>query len=108
MSVLVTLLPQGRWLWIVQYCSTARPPNLLSYPVETVVAEKFEASVSLGIANTRLKDFYDLWMIANTFEFDSFVLREAILRTFERRHTPIPNAAPPGLSDEFAVARSNQ
>jgi Nucleotidyl transferase AbiEii toxin, Type IV TA system len=83
-------------------------PNLLSYPAETVVAEKFEALVSLGIANTRLKDFYDLWMIANTFEFDSFALREAIVRTFERRHTPIPNAAPPGLSDEFAVARSDQ
>lgn len=83
-------------------------PNLLGYPVETVVAEKFEALVSLGIANTRLKDFYDLWMIANTFEFDSRVLSEAIARTFARRNTVMPVGILPGLSHEFALARAAQ
>ena len=47
----------------------APAPHLRAYPVETVVAEKFEALVTLGIANSRLKDFYDLWLIAQTFEF---------------------------------------
>ena len=47
----------------------APAPHLRAYPVETVVAEKFEALVTLGMANSRLKDFYDLWLIAQTFEF---------------------------------------
>lgn len=45
----------------------APAPRLRAYPVETVVAEKFETLVSLGVANSRLKDFYDLWLIAQTF-----------------------------------------
>ena len=47
----------------------APAPHLRAYPVETVVAEKFEAMVTLGMANSRLKDFYDLWLISQTFEF---------------------------------------
>ena len=47
----------------------APAPHLRAYPVETVVAEKFEALVTLGMPNSRLKDFYDLWLIAQTFEF---------------------------------------
>ena len=47
----------------------APAPHLRAYPVETVVAEKSEALVTLGMANSRLKDFYDLWLIAQTFEF---------------------------------------
>jgi hypothetical protein len=47
----------------------APAPHLRAYPVETVVADKFEAMVTLGMANSRLKDFYDLWLISQTFEF---------------------------------------
>lgn len=65
----------------------APAPHLRAYPVETVVAEKFEALVTLGIANSRLKDFYDLWLIAQTFEFRQFALVEAVRATFERRGT---------------------
>ena len=68
-------------------------PRLRAYPVETVVAEKFEALVSLGIANSRLKDFYDLWSIAQIFEFRHSVLREAVSRTFERRGTMMPRGS---------------
>lgn len=83
-------------------------PRLRAYPVETVVAEKFEALVSLGIANSRLKDFYDLWSIATNFELQHSVLREAILRTFERRGTTVPIDAPVGLTDEYARAWARQ
>ena len=82
----------------------APAPHLRAYPVETVVAEKFEALVMLGMANSRLKDFYDLWLIAQTFEFRQSVLVDAVQRTFERRGTALPLDMPVGLTDEFAAA----
>lgn len=86
----------------------APAPHLRAYPVETVVAEKFEALVTLGMANSRLKDFYDLWLIARTFEFRQPALVEAVRRTFERRRTELPADTPVGLTNEFAVARAAQ
>jgi len=83
-------------------------PHLKAYPVETVVAEKFEALVTLGIANTRMKDFYDLWLIAQTFEFRQAVLAHAVQRTFGRRGTRLPVGVPVGLTEEFAETRSIQ
>lgn len=65
-------------------------PRVLSYPRETVVAEKFQAMVMLGMSNTRLKDFYDLWVLAEDFSFDGTVLGAALTATFERRRTPLP------------------
>lgn len=77
-------------------------PILLTYPRETVVAEKFEALVKLGIANTRMKDFHDLQTLASLFPFSGTTLSEAIRRTFERRRTPLPLEAPPiALTSEF-------
>ncbi|MGA8087440.1 MAG: nucleotidyl transferase AbiEii/AbiGii toxin family protein [Terracidiphilus sp.] len=77
-------------------------PVLLAYPRETVVAEKFEALVKLGIANTRMKDFHDLKTLASLFPFDGSSLSEAIRRTFERRKTPLPlEALPTALTAEF-------
>jgi hypothetical protein len=70
-------------------------PILLTYPRETVVAEKFKAMVKLGIANSRMKDIYDLCILAETFTFDGGLLSEAIKRTFERRKTPLPKEALP-------------
>lgn len=70
-------------------------PVLLTYPRETVIAEKFEAMVKLGITNSRMKDFYDLRVLAELFSFDGGVLLEAIKRTFERRKTPLPIAKKP-------------
>ena len=83
-------------------------PHLWAYPVETVVAEKLEALVMLGMANSRLKDFYDLWFIAQTFELRRSVVAEAAQRTFARRGTAVPVDVPVGLSDEFAKAKSAQ
>ena len=86
----------------------APAPHLRAYPVETVVAEKFEALVTLGVANSRLKDFYDLWVISRTFELRQAALVAAVQRTFERRGTALPSEIPVGLTDEFAEAWAAQ
>ncbi len=76
-------------------------PILRAYPRETVVSEKYQALVYLGIANSRMKDFYDLWVMAHQFNFDGTTLSEAINNTFARRETPLPEQTPSGLSPEF-------
>lgn len=81
-------------------------PIIKAYPVETVIAEKFEAMVALGLANTRLKDFYDLWCIAQNFDLQYVLLAEAVRNTFARRQTPLPDGLPAGLSDAFVAARA--
>ena len=78
------------------------------YPRETVIAEKFEAMIRLGIVNTRMKDFHDVWQLARTFSFDGASLTQAIAATFERRGTPVPDAAPVALSAQFVEERTNQ
>jgi Nucleotidyl transferase AbiEii toxin, Type IV TA system len=71
-------------------------------PRETVIAEKFQAMVQLGIANTRMKDFHDLKTLSELFRFESETLVEAIQRTFERRKTALPvNEPPTALTEEF-------
>lgn len=76
-------------------------PAMRAYPVYTVVAEKYQAMVSLGMANTRLKDYFDLWILAKHVPFDSSILQDAIAATFARRGTPMPQEQPLGLSDAF-------
>jgi hypothetical protein len=77
-------------------------PHLRAYPPETVIAEKFHAMVMLGRANSRMKDYYDVWMLLNAFDLEPERLRQAIAATFGRRGTLIPAEAPDGLSDAFA------
>jgi hypothetical protein len=77
-------------------------PRLLAYPRETVVAEKLEAIVSLGMTNSRMKDYFDLRALAKEGALDAGVLADAIAATFSRRKTPLPRRLPLGLSDEFA------
>jgi hypothetical protein len=84
------------------------PPRLRAYPREVVVAEKLQALVQLGMANTRMKDFYDLWTIARQFDFEGERLAQAIAATFERRRTPIPAEAPLALTSEFHADAAKQ
>jgi predicted nucleotidyltransferase component of viral defense system len=77
-------------------------PRLRAYPRETVVAEKFEAMVRLGIANSRMKDFYDLWVMSRDFSFEGETLSRAIEATFRRRGTELPTALPLALTQEFS------
>jgi len=83
-------------------------PKLRAYPVYTVVAEKFQAMVWLGIANSRMKDFYDLWIIMRKFPFEGEVLGTAIDATFARRQTPLPTEAPLALTQAFANDAAKQ
>jgi Nucleotidyl transferase AbiEii toxin, Type IV TA system len=73
-------------------------PRVRVYPRETVVAEKFEAMVQLGMANSRMKDFYDLWFLSRNFEFEGSTLSAAVRATFERRRTMIPEHSPIALT----------
>lgn len=77
-------------------------PQLQSYPRETVVAEKFQAMVMLGIANSRMKDFFDLFTLCRHFEFEGELVCRAIKATFERRKTSIPTSRPLALTTEFS------
>ncbi|HZP33630.1 MAG TPA: nucleotidyl transferase AbiEii/AbiGii toxin family protein [Candidatus Acidoferrales bacterium] len=77
-------------------------PRLRAYPREAVVAEKLEALVKLGMANTRMKDFYDLWKLSQDFDFDGGLLVEAIKSTFTRRGTEVPAGIPLALTTEFS------
>jgi hypothetical protein len=76
--------------------------SILMYPPETVVAEKFQAMVSLGEANTRIKDFHDIWVTTKTFPFDLANVVEAVGGTLKRRETPFPTETPVALTDSFA------
>ena len=77
-------------------------PHLLAYPRETVVSEKLEAIVKLGIANSRMKDFHDLHSLSTTFEFDGKILAEAVRVTFEHRRTDLPaDGMPLAFTREF-------
>jgi predicted nucleotidyltransferase component of viral defense system len=83
-------------------------PNLRAYPYETVIAEKFQAMVALGLANSRLKDFYDIWILAQTYAFKDDRLAQAIAATFARRKTEIPTERPDGLTSAFASDPTKQ
>lgn len=77
-------------------------PQLRAYPKYTVVAEKFEALCKLGMANSRMKDYFDLWVLLRAGELDPKQLRSAIEATFARRRTALPAATPVGLDRAFA------
>jgi len=77
--------------------------DIRAYPPASVIAEKFQAIVTLGLANGRMKDYYDLWAIPNAMLIDPAELDAAILATFERRGTAIPRGVPIGLSNEFVT-----
>ncbi len=82
-------------------------PSLRTYPRETVIAEKTEAMVKLGMANSRMKDFFDVEFLARTFAFDGHPLVLALRATFERRQTEIP-ALPLALTSAFSLDATKQ
>lgn len=83
-------------------------PKLRAYPRYTVVAEKFEALSKLGIANSRMKDYFDLWILARYTDFEGETLREAIHATFTRRKTVLSSQTPFGLTMAFAQDSQKQ
>lgn len=83
-------------------------PRLRAYARETVIAEKFQAMVALGRANSRMKDFYDLWVLSRSFTFDDDRLARAIAATFGRRKTAIPTEPPDALTPAFGTDEQKQ
>lgn len=79
-------------------------PCLRAYPIYTVIAEKLHAMVVLGMSNSRMKDFFDLAVIARTSALDGGALVDAIRATFARRDTPLPTATPVALTAEFVAS----
>jgi len=77
-------------------------PELRVYPQYTVIAEKFEAIVSLGMANSRMKDYFDLWVLLRNANLQQEILEQAVEATFTRRDTAMPTEVPAGLRDRFA------
>ncbi len=75
--------------------------RLRAYPKEVVIAEKLEAMVRLGLLNSRMKDFFDVALLSETFDFDGKVLTSAIAATFARRQTKVPSGAPLALTEQF-------
>ena len=76
-------------------------PVLHTYPKVTSIAEKFEAMVQLGIRNSRMKDFHDIWALSETFSFDGAELQEAVACCFERRGTHLLAETPDALASAF-------
>lgn len=75
--------------------------RLKGYPAESAIAEKFQSMTVLGLANSRMKDFYDIAYLADTMTFEASTLARAIKATFERRGTPLPTEAPVALTETF-------
>ncbi len=89
---------EGEWHELLDFPAA----SLLIYPSETVVAEKLEAAVTLGLQNSRMKDFFDLHWLGQHQSFSGDLLIESVTATFERRETPIPAETPLALTDAFS------
>lgn len=81
-------------------------PEIFAYSISSVISEKFEAIVSLGDANSRYKDFYDIFILAARYDFDGIELKEAIRETFEHRGTGFDDIF--AFTDDFLVSEIHQ
>lgn len=82
--------------------------QLLAYPVESAIAEKLQAMVALGSANSRMKDFYDVWVCSIHLDFNTDTLLNAISATFKNRETPLPGGEFEALTARFAEEHETQ
>jgi hypothetical protein len=101
------VVPEPDWVDYPQLLDLGAP-RLLGYPPEATLAEKLHAVVVLGLANSRMKDYYDLWTAHRLDIVTPEALGEAILHTFARRATPVPQNLPEGLTSTFAADTSKQ
>jgi hypothetical protein len=83
-------------------------PVVRAYAPETVIAEKLEAMLVLGLGNSRMKDYFDLWMLSETMAFEMQDLHSAVVSTIQRRKTALPNDVPVGLSESFGADATKQ
>jgi hypothetical protein len=83
-------------------------PKIYAYARETVVAEKLEAMISLGRSNTRMKDFYDIWILSKAHRFEHDRLCDAVASTLARRGTALPSSMPVALTPAFSADPEKQ
>ncbi len=83
-------------------------PIVRTYPPETVIAEKLEAMLVLGLPNSRMKDYFDLWTLCRTMDFDGTILASAVTETIKRRRTTLPDGTPTGISESFGTDARKQ
>ncbi len=95
------VVPDPAWITYPQLLDLGQP-RLLGYPAEATLAEKLHAVVNLGLANSRMKDYYDLWTAQRLGITTPERLGIALRHTFERRETAIPAELPEGLTEGFA------
>ena len=100
--------PQAQLVTYPTLLADVPAPTLRAYPKATVVAEKLHAVTHLGMTNSRMKDFFDLWVLLHDTTMDDAELQQAIEATFARRQTAIPGTLPIGLSDAFAQDATKQ
>lgn len=81
-------------------------PKIYAYSISSIISEKFEAIVSLGDANSRYKDFYDIYILVSQFDLDGEELKEAIKETFEQRETRLDNIF--AFTDDFLASSIHQ
>lgn len=101
------VVPPPKWLDYPSLLDLPQP-RLRAYSPETVIAEKFHAMVVLGLRNSRMKDYFDLHVLAKDSSLKLESLAQALSGTFERRKTALPEQSPAGLSDEFAQDATKQ
>lgn len=83
-------------------------PHLRGYPPEAIISEKFHAMVRFADVNSRWKDYYDIFLLTETFEFESASVANSIRITFENRPTELDDQIPPGLRESFAVSKQGE
>jgi predicted nucleotidyltransferase component of viral defense system len=101
------VIPEPEWLEYPSLLDFPRP-RLKAYRPETTIAEKLHAMVVLGEANSRMRDFFDIFALAERLPFEGRRLAEAVRATFERRRTTIPEVTPLALRPAFAALTDKQ
>jgi hypothetical protein len=81
--------------------------EMLGYPFETAISEKFQSMVELGSINDRMKDFFDIWLLCRQIEIQGSLLLDAMRATFLNRDTPLPGSLPIALKIDFAIQKQS-
>jgi len=91
---------------LIEYPALLDQPavKLRAYPAEAAIAEKLQAMVALDAANSRMKDFYDIWTFARNLDFDGATLAQSIVGTFKQRETTLPAELPTALTAAYFAA----
>lgn len=95
--------PGPYWIEYPAIFDDEEKPKLKAYTLESAIAEKFQAMVDLDLANSRMKDFYDIWFLSKNRSFEGETLKHAIQQTFHRRKTELPDEYPTALTTEFSL-----